>query len=75
MKKKDLCELQAVCAIYALCDSLNESLYECGSDLPECIHADLFKHDLLTFLNHMDAYKYKNHDKFINACEDAEEEP
>lgn len=75
MKKKDLYELQTVCAVYSLCYSLNELLDDCESDLPECIHADIFRHYLSTFLGDMETYRDETCDMFISACGNAEGEP
>lgn len=71
MTKKDILELQTVCAAYSMAYSLNELLDEIYSDLPEMIECYNLRNYLKDFLNDLNHYRCEKEDLLLSACDDS----
>lgn len=76
MKKKDIYEMQAVCALYTMCYLLKELLDEVADELPPTManEIELLRNGLNAVSSRMEDYNEGVRDLFFAACDDCETE-
>lgn len=77
MTKKDLNELQSVCALYSMCYALNELICQLKySDIPDCmtVEAESLSDALTAMISQMETYREDVRELFFSACEDKEKD-